>query len=421
MHSLALLLAFWPAAAFAAPLSLDEAVTRATSTSHEAAIARAREDDARAQAALARAPLFPQVSASATYQHWNSQVEFPNPFDPTAGNLILQKQESIGINVTGSQVLFAPAAFARSDAANAQADAARASVDGATGDAALRAAQLWIGAKQAQEVLDAALSAQQDAEAHAAVADKMLASDATTPLAVARARLAVTDSKRRVIDAQKAYDDALGQLSVATQAEGLELGALVVPAEPTRDEAALIELATANRAELRAARAQVDAADAGRWTVAGDWAPTIAANAAWRGTNNPGITGEPTAWYVGASVSLPILDGGTRFADAKRTSAGREQAGEMLARGEELTREDVKSALRSERSAYEALAVAQEQERIADEARGQIEKAFGVGGASALDVEDARQAVLDARVGRIRAEGQAVLAGWQIRRLTGEI
>jgi multidrug efflux system outer membrane protein len=405
----------------AAPLSLDDAVRLATTDSHQAAVANGRVDEAEAASGLARAQLLPQVFAQAQYLRWDSQIEFANPFDPdpNAKPLVLQAQDTLNLQFTASQVLFSPATFSKAIAADAAKRAARAAGDGAVQDVAVMAVQMWIVAKSADEFLNDSNAALADAKDHLAVAQSAKEAGAVTELAVDRAELTMNQAEQRVIEAQKSRADAFGQLALLTRTDVTELGELVVDVTPAPTSDELAARALENRPEVIAAQESLAAAKGGRWQVAADWAPSVTENGYFKETNNPGFFKNPS-WYVGLTATLPILDGGTRFADAKRVSAQVEEARNNAASAEESAQEGVRASVRALESALEALGVARKQVEIATRARQITEVGFTAGSATSLEVQDAQNQLLDAQVGQIRAEGDVVSARWTLKRATGD-
>jgi outer membrane protein TolC len=410
------------AAASAEPYTLEAALAAARSHAPEATILDARRDQARADAAAARAALLPQVSGSAMYRHNDKEIAFPNPFDPTGESVLsIQKLDVESVTASASQVLFNAGLFGRVIAAGHANEAAEATEDAGELDLALRVATLWLAARSAAELRLATLESLRAAEAHAKIAEAGLAAGAVTPLAVDRAQLALLDAQQKLVDATRTKADLLGQLGLLVGEDAPEIAP--VPLAEAADvpvEADVIGKALGARPELSVARAQLAAARAGTWVVAGDWAPAITAIGAATYTNSPLFTDDLGSWYVGLSATLPILDGGLRFAEARRTNAQIEAASANLDRVEASTREEVRAALRGEDAASQALALARKQEEIAGRALKVAEDAFAVGGATAVDAEDAQTAVYSASVGRIRAEAAWLGARWQRLRLCGE-
>lgn len=411
----------WLATAHAGELGLDEAIDLARKNAPDAAVIDARSREAQGNAGAARSALLPQIVGVAQYQRNNEEIVFPNFFDPAGDPIVFQKLDAVTASGSANQVLFAPAAFGRSIAADAQSKAAGAQADASRMDLSLLAARYWVNAASAHDLRVASEETKAAAEKHLAVSVVMRNSETLTEIGLDRAKLQVTDAERLAIDARRLESDALGQLAILTGRSDAVIGKMVAPPPVARDAGALEQDALATRPEVLAARAQLDAAKAGRWTVVGDWAPTITANAAIRATNNPGITGQAVGGYVGATATLPIFDGGLRFSDAKRVDAQVSQAEALLDRAERSAREDVASALRGVTSARQGLEVARQREGVAAHFQEQTETTFQNGGATPLDVEDAQNALLSARAQRIQAEGAVILAELQLRRVTGAL
>lgn len=410
------------APADAGPLTLAEAVAAARGGAPDAAVIDARVQQARAEAGVARAPLYPQLSGSYVYRHNDKEVSFPSPFDPTGQTLLtIQELDVHQATASASLPVVNASLWARAAAAGNAVDAAEAQAEAARLDLDLRVASLWLAARSAGELRRATEQALGDTQKHEAMVKVALAAGTVTPLAADRARVAVLEAQQRLLDATRGEQDLLGQLRVlvgADEAVSVEDGPLPAPGA-LPDEAAAVEAALARRPELAAARVAART-NAGRLVTVGEWAPSLTAIGNYTWTNSPMFTDEPTSWYLGVSASLPVLDGGLRFSDTKRLATLHAIAEDQLAKLEASTREDVHAALRAERAAAEALTLAREQEVVAEHSRELAESWFGVGTATALDVEDAQAAALQARVGRIRAEAAWLGARWQRMRLCGE-
>jgi outer membrane protein TolC len=409
--------------ALAAPLTLTDAIHLAATHAPDALAAGARADEARAVAAGATAALLPQINASGSYQHWDMEVSIPNFLDPTGSDIVIQAQESLNAQFTASQVVFAPGAFGRDLATHAAADAAEHQADATRADIAMRAASVWVGAWAAQETVTATEEARGTAQKRLDIARQALASGTLTQLGVDRAEIALHDAERKSLDAARLRDDLYAQLRLLTGVEIVEPlqaaaageGAPVVGTDVTE----LVAQGLGKRADIAAATAQLRAAKAGSWNVVGEWAPTVAANAALRASNSTGFTGEPTSWYVGVSANLPIFDGGLRVDDAKKVSAQREQAELALQRVTDNATEEIRSAVRGLSVARTSADVATQQASVARHAAQLTASAYDAGTATQVEVEDADSAVLDAEVGRIRAVGSLLLAQWQLARAVG--
>lgn len=404
----------------AEPLRLEDAITKTLAQAPEAQAIAARRVQAEANVGIARSAVLPQLMLSGNYQHWDTGIEIPNFLDPTGDPIVVQAQDALAGQASLSQVVFTAAGIGRVAGVVNGRDLALAQAEGAEADLRLRAAGAWVALRSAQVYLQATQEALVAAEGHLKVVLAQVAAGTATPLTQDRANLAVAEAQRRVLDAQKMTGDAQGQIRLLVGEPVQELAELPVMVQVI-PEADLVALALAHRPEVLAAQAALAVAQSAEWTVVGDWAPTVTANAVGRVSNSPGFSGNPGTWYVGASVSLPVLDGGLRFADAKKVHAQLEEAQANLARVEAQATEDVHSALRSLDLARQSVAVAKQAEVTAIHAYGLADSAFNAGTATLLDVEDANNAALDAKVNRIRAEGQWVMANLQLERVTSQV
>jgi outer membrane protein TolC len=454
-------LAAAPAAfAQARPLSLDEALDLAESRSEQVAIARTGVERAGGQLSRARADLFPQLSASASYDRALAS-EFSGIFDdvssgqpcdafvadPSASvemrlaeleravdcgatgatidssgftDLPFGRKNTYRVNVSFSQNLFSGG---RIGAQVAQANAARTAAD-----VTLAAARAQLALDVVQAYYDAALSARllEIAEATYTQADATLAQtrmgfDAGTQpeFELLRAQVARDNLRPAVIRSQSQRDIALLRLKQLLEIPPAEAISLTTPLEgdgppapahlPVAIDAPIPESVPDDliRAPVREAEASVRQLDATVDAARAQRFPTISLTSSYGEVAYPSDV--PTFgdfrrnWTVGAIVQLPILTGGRLRADEVIARADRDAARYRLQQTREITILDSLTTyeeLRAARASWEASAGTVQQ---AERAYQIAELRYKEGVSTQLELSDAQVLLVQAQATRAQA------------------
>ncbi len=154
------------------------------------------------------------------------------------------------------------------------------------------------------------------------------------------------------------------------------------------------------------------------------FSPTIAftANYNWTSMSN-GNMFRNFRWNpystVGLSLSLPIFQGGRRYSALKQTQI---QAAELSLQRENLERSvamQVNLAIDNIKLNVKQIASCSESVRQADRAHSIMEKSFGIGAASYLDLRDSELALTRARLAYYQAIYNYLVAGSELELLLG--
>ncbi|HVX42191.1 MAG TPA: TolC family protein [Gemmatimonadaceae bacterium] len=413
-------------------LSLADAARMAAAQTAGVESAEAQVQAAQARVTQSRSALLPQIEAVPNWtSHTVNSASFGFNFPAAPGQkpLLDPNGQIIGpvklydFRAQASQTLFDPAAQQRVRAARASVTAANANVSTAAEAAATTAATAYVRALRGDAVVQARLADSTLAADLLRIAQDQLAAGvgvaldvtrAQSQLATVRAQLisARNDRDRGMLDLRRALNLSLDQPIVLTDS----LGALAVP--PTANEQAAVDTALATRPDIRAADAQLAAAEQQLKAIRATRLPTVGV------FGNDGPTGLGfnhllNTYTYGIQVTWPVFEGGRR--------EGQTQEQEALTHDIEIRRRDlrqqvsldVRSAMLDLASAQEQVGAAQERERLAEQEVAQARERFRAGVAGNADVitaslslNSARTALVDAltaqqaaRVSLAHAEG----------------
>jgi outer membrane protein len=374
-----------PAPAAGGKISLEEAIRRAVTRNPTAEVAEQEIRRAEALSRQARAGWLPILSANATYTRLDNDREL-------SGRIILSANQLHG-NVTLNVPLVAPrqwVAWSRSKDNIAVAE--RAGLD-ARRSVAVAAARAYLTVLAQHRVLDASQKALRNAKAHEDYATTRFQGGIGNRLDAARAAQERATASTRVTTQLIGLNRARESLGVIV-GEERALDAAAVPDLPTPAsvEAALGE-ASQRRTDVALERQRVETT---RKAVRDSWVdylPVLSGNAQPFYQNPPTFTQPLTGWQAQLVLSLPLYDGGARYALADEREALEAQARSRLEGLLRQARAEVRIAFDVMRRADAALLEAREASRFANEALELARMAYQAGATSNIEVLDAERQV----------------------------
>lgn len=441
-------------------VSLDEALDLAEAKSEQVAIARTGIDRASGQLTRARADLFPQLSASASYDRALASefsglfddVATGQPCDPFVGDpsasvemrlaeleravdcgatgatidgsgftdLPFGRENTYRVNLSFSQNLFSGG---RIGAQVAQANAARDSAD-----ITLAAARAQLALEVVQAYYDAALGARlvEIAEATYKQADATLTQTrlgfeaGTQPeFELLRAQVARDNQRPAVIRSQSQREIALLRLRQLLEIPAAEPLTLTTPLEadgppapqhlPVSIDAPIPEapLDEVDRAPVREAETSVRQLDAAVDAARAQRLPSVSLTSSYGEVAYPGTLpafGDwRRNWTVGAIVQMPLLTGGRLRADEAIARADRDAARFRMQQTRELAILDTRTAyeeLRASRASWESSAGTVQQ---AERAYQIADLRYREGVSTQLELSDAQVLLVQAQATRAQA------------------
>ena len=340
-----------------------------------------------------------------------------------AAPVVVQPASQLSGQVTLAVPLLNPRAYPALMNAGDSVDVAGLGVQQARQSLGLIVVRGYHAAWTAQRLVE--VSARQVAlaeEQRAAVAARVAAAT-QPPLSQKRAELELLRAKQTLAVARAAADNAVAALGAALGRT--EMFALApppaTPPPPANDEAALVERALQDRVELRVQRLAVAIAERGTMDAWMQFAPTIGVSATARATSfTSGFVKDPVTGVVSLSASVPLYDGGVRYAALDDASSKTSEERFRLRQLEERVAAQVRGNRRDVAVRAEAVLLAREALAVATEAHTQAQALFDAGVGTALDLSDTAVAVFAAESEAVRAEGELAVARQSLRWALGE-
>jgi outer membrane protein TolC len=397
-------------------LSLGDAARLAAAQTVGVESAQARVDEARARVSQARSELLPQIQAVPNWtSHTVNSASFGFNFPAAPGEppLLPPNGEIIGpvklwdFRGQASQSVYDPAARQRVKAAQANANAAGADVAIAAEQSATNAASIYVRALRSDAALQARLADSSVAADLLVIARDQLTAGVGVGLDVTRAQSQVAGARAQLIAARNDRDrarlDLLRALNLPleTQLELTDsLGTLALPT--TTDEASAVDIAVRSRPDIRAADAQLAAAEQQLAAIKATGKPSVGLFGN-DGETGLGLNHLLNTYTYGVQLNWNVFAGGRR--------EGQTQEQEAVARDIELRRRDlrqqvavdVRGAFLDIASAREQVDAARDRQSLAEQEVAQARDRFTAGVAGNADVVTALATLNAARTGLIDA------------------
>lgn len=376
------------------PLSRAQAIARATSAGFDVRMALADAASGRGQAVQQYSAVLPQVSISGN----RTTANLPQFGMPIA-------TQTYG-SVTGTVPLINVAGYSAVRAGKLAADAAMADVDGAVNDAAFGAVRAYDRAVLGDAAAEAQQVAVSDQQSNVAFVELRVRAGKMPRYELERARAALAQTQQMAEDAAAERDEASNDLKALLD---FDLSSnLVIPGQFSIPEysdtlAGATQRAVVQRPAVRASRLKLAAARAALEQARAAYVPTATVTGqTYNGSSNPPLGG--SGGEVGLSVSLPILDGGTRHGAVVVADAAVEKAQAEFERQQLMAQADVADAWRELDAARRNLQTAQAQVTEAAENLRVARLRQQAGKGIQLEVLDALAADASARLGVLEAQ-----------------
>ena len=423
---LALLLGARPAAA--GPWTLERVLETVRRTDPALAAARAQGQAGRAEARAGRWALSPRVSLGAQVTRGDdpamlfSQKLWQGRFTAADFGLAELNQPAAATALQWGLVVDQPLWNAGREVsalglANRRLRAAAAAEQAAIAGRLLVAVEAYVGAVRAGAAAEADSSALVAAEGYREAAAERLRMGQVSPLDSMRAAARAGEARLAWLATRQAADLARERLAALLGAPVEASSLASLPEMPAAPPAG----APAARAELVWARETADAAATEARRAAMGLLPALNSRFTYTRYRDANRTGWEPRWTAAVMLELPLWDGTRRYQD---WSAARARAREAHERATALERDlalDLAAARSDAALALERRAVARETGAAAEEALRFAARRYRAGllpltELLATDAEAAR-----ARLARVDAEAEAVLAHYRLLRARGEL
>jgi outer membrane protein TolC len=426
-----------------------QAVRRGLDANNGLDARRSGLEAARENVRVERGDLLPQVQAGARAR----QVDA----DQAAASFGARPERALGGSLSFSQTLFSPRELGDLAIAKRERAANAATVERSEQDVALQVSSAYVSVLQARALArvrrsDLALSRENLSLARARreagqVGRRQVLRFKTQ---VAQARRTVLDAESRVEVARNRLAQVLAQPSddlagvsglapsdtILTLPESVFAAYGHTPSSRQRLTDFLVEEGVSTAPALEALDKQIAAArrgiEAGQQSY---WAPTVALEGQLNrrvleggaGTESPSLPGGPpggaalpqppnTTWNVGLSLSLPLFTGLKRDAQIEQ---GRARLNQLKAQRREVRsslKERIRSRTEQATTGYRSLREAEAGRRTAEETIELVQDAYAAGAADVLNLLDAQEAVLNARLAEVGARYSFLLRLLQTER-----
>jgi outer membrane protein TolC len=288
-------------------------------------------------------------------------------------------------------------------------------------------------AQLAQERLIAALAQAEDAvQAQLRRVQALVREGKAAAVDALRTEVRLADLRQRTLRERNSLVVLQGALLnlVGERAAGAPLallGTLTAPAADTREPAALAARALQQRADVAAARTELQAQQARLDAARATYGPSLnllaaaGSRAVFAPSQQPGNTArQDGTWRVGVTFEVPLFDGGRVSARVDEEAAKLAAQRERLDRLTLQVRLDIETAHANLASALERVASAESARGLARENLRIEQEKYTLGRGTAFDVLDAQSALTDIEALHIRALADARTAAAQLAWAVGE-
>lgn len=387
------------------PVSLKEALQLAAKQGPDVAAARAQAAVAHAAVDRAWTAWQPNLAANGTYDHTNgfasinlhplgAFIHSVSPsFDPNTfgtGPITIVGQNNWYGNAQLTQPLLTPQGLFGPGAAAAGAEAADRGADEAREQVLLAAARTYLGLQGLGGLLEAAHEAEKVALRREDDAKARIAAGTDVEIALLRAQTETAQARAQIAALQGQIASLLPLLEALTgepmaplpsTAPAPDLGA------PAQESAEPWEQAYS----VKSAQAAAIAARKSLRIAEFAWMPSVAGIAKESYTSNEGFVGKNWTYDLMINVSIPLYDGGNRYAQQHEDAARLQQAQAQLAAARAKARSAWIGAVANLNAAQAVLQQSDAQAQLATRAQVQVEAAARAGVATSLDLSDADQ------------------------------
>jgi outer membrane protein TolC len=286
----------------------------------------------------------------------------------------------------------------------------------------LAVASAYYSGVQLLELAKVAFRTAENTRDHAIQAQARFEAGQIQRSASVRARVDVLRADEEVRRASYSYAATKSQLAQLTglRDTAFELEAPREPPPEIRgDLRQLLERALRDRAEMAAARANVEIAARLKTDAWAQFLPTLAFNATGRYNSQADFEGHNLTWAVTLALTLPLYDGGLRYvalkdADSRAREARAQERGQSARIEDELRRArlDLDSARALRTQSEQTLLYARENEQL-------VSAQFEAGTATQVEVSDAESALFQSEQTAIQQRLAVQLAALRVAKSVG--
>lgn len=400
-----LALAPWIARAEDAGLTLETAVRLALSRNERALAAGAQVKAAEARVARARSYFMPTLNTTGTYTRRPFEVK------RTVGdtNIVIQSYNAIAGVAQVNMTLFDARSLPALLQANSERDAQRFASAESLRQLSFEVSNAFLATLGTDQVLEASRNRFEYARQALEAAKARYAAGLVSVNDVTRAELEYATAEMGVIQVKGQVETTYLELGFLLDDTETARKKLVVPefllrgaeeGPPTVER--MIAEAQNRRLDLGSLRYQAKARHALMIEPTLRWLPSLSFSGQFRYTNESGLTGRPTNWNLGLTLSWAIFDGFSRNADYKERKALAVMADldvRTAMRKVELDVRDALVSLDNQRATLKQALVARD---VARKNAAETAELYRQGLGTALQAADANVRLFEAEVELVR-------------------
>lgn len=417
---LAVLLLLLPNAATA--LTLEECRASAEREHPQVALARAAAAAAEARSTIARAPLWPTLSAEGSFAASKGSAAGLGGALPAAGGSLAGPADLelwTGALVARQTIFDFGRSWNAAGAAEGQERAARLELFAARLRLGVEAESAFRTAIAAERLVQTALDAEARAKSALDRAKARVELGLRPPLDARRAEVELASAELGRIAAENARELTRLRVAAACGREALPATeALVVPPAPEAPTATDAELLAAveARPELAAATARVAAADEALDAAWSTWRPALGAQGQLLERGRAIDATEP-GWSATVTLSVPLFAGFADEARVREAEANLAGAQAALVQLRRIAEQEHRAARQAWLEAVARRAAAERLLQASSEGLALADGRYETGLGDVVEVADAQLALAQAQATVVRAELDLAIAAAQLRRL----
>jgi len=419
-----LLLAVQVAAQDTSRLTLADAVRRALASQPSVAAARESRASAAAGVGVARAPLFPRLSASLAVNEYKiGNIVYPLSGISLANLPLFNTTLSQGAVQLGYTVFDFGGRTSQLRLAQAQERRSEAVVDAVSAAMISRTVNSYLRVLTTRGVLDAQERQLAALQSEASRIAQLEAQGKAAHVEVLRLAAQVSRARADEVATRAQLDVAqrdLGEL-VSLPADSVRALRPVRLADTTlADRAVLVATAEGHSPDVAQAEREAEAARAAVGVAQASLVPQLTATATYV-ENGHSFTGYRPWWNAGLQLSYPIFTGGSRASTIRANEASARAAAAQLEAARQAAEQSVDAAvatLTSASATVEALATAVAQSEEVERIRL---LSLQVGSGTETDYLDAEATLLSNRASLVQAQNAEIAARVELARVTGEL
>lgn len=409
-------------------IGLSEALTKARANHPLLRQAAAATDLAEARTDSARAPLLPQITATAAYQRTTANAVFRPGFSPNANvqypdpNSTTYNFYNFGVNA--SQLLYdfgGSIETFRAARDNAKAQAVSQRTSELSVDYNVRSA--FFTARASRSAVAVARENLQNQARHLAQIQALVEVGIRPEIDLAQVRTDVANARVQLINAENAYDTARATLNQAMGVVGpidYDVPDSTLEALPEEDASieALFASAVTGRPDLRALGLQVDAQSRSIRSTKAQFGPGLFATGAFTDAGKE-LNNLRWNWNVGLSLNWALYQGGITQGNLRQARATLESLraqADVVRQTVLLQLQQGRLAIRAARASLDAAGEAATNARVRlNLAEGRYEAGAG----SIIELGDAQVALTLAESQHVQAEYNLAIARAQLLNALG--